>query len=673
MATNPTMTTRMIDQVDAQRAFTLESFYHDRPLAHAVLFAHRHGNETPPFHREMILDFHNDTLRNLCEIAFRGSAKSTIAEEGLTLKACYREIGHALIVGASFDKAAERLHAIRRQFEKNELLIELFGNLVGKPWGDDKIELQTGVTIQAMGRGQAIRGTKNEDIRPDFILADDIEDLESLQKIEGREKIQIWFFTELLPAGDDPILRVRVLANDMHPECIPNKLKAANSGFTVKVYPWEYIDPHTGLRCATWPDRYSLGVIDGKKRQFYALGRAAEYQREYMCHSENPEQKPFKQDMLRIEPITRTWQACYSMIDPARTVNKGSATTGGAVWSWIGNRLIVWRIWARPLLPDEIVGKLFEEYAEFHPVWQGFEEDGLNQWALQPIRQEMTKRGVSLPLKPVKAPKGKLEFIRGLQPFFMAREVVFAENPGEVWAQFTAFPSGNIDAPNALAYALRLRPGAPVYDDFSAANIVADMAMVDGRPAYLVLNASRGMIAAALCQSIDGALRVYADWVREGEPAAVVANLLAEVNLEAARAVKLVGPRLHFDQYNNVGLAQAVRKAGAELRMGAPESNGRAEIRRLMQKQLRGMPALLISTEARMSLNGFAGGYARALLKGGQLADVADDGPYRLLIEGIESFAGLLSRGDADDGETVRNMRQGRDGKLYQSALREQR
>ncbi|HEY1858671.1 MAG TPA: hypothetical protein VGG47_15355 [Acidocella sp.] len=644
--------------------------YRDRRLAHAVLFAHRHRNKTAPFHLEMIDDFHSEApgMRNLCEIAFRGSAKSTLAEEGVCIKAIYREIKHGLIVGASLDKAQERLHSIRRQFEKNARLIELFGDMRSRPWGDDQIELTNGCTITAMGRGQAIRGTKNEDFRPDFILPDDIEDQDSVRSAETREKIQKWFFNELLPSGDEPTLRVRVLANDMHPECIANVLKRPDSQFVVKVYPWEYRGAQ-GERCATWPDRYPLETIELKRRQMYAVGRGPEYESDYMCHSESPESKPFKPEMVRVEPTIHTWQAVYSMKDPARTVGPNAAHTGSATWSWIANKLTVWDMWQRPLMPNEIVESLFAEHEVFHPVYQGVEADGLNEWLMQPIRQEQVRRGVVLPVRAEKAPKGKIDFIRALQPFAMAREIVFATENQEARALFANFPSGRIDAMNALAYALRMRPGAPIYEDFTTQNVAEELAPAPGRPCWLALNATQAMTTAVLVQLLDGSLRIFADWVREGDPGAILKDIVQEAQLVAGRNPSLVAGPIHFEQYNNVGLAQAARRFVSEVRRGVQPGSGRGEIRSYLRRTHRGMPALLVSSEARWTLNAVAGGYARAILKGGLLADFAEEGVYRVLMEGLESFAGLLKTGEPDDERPNFHYATVADGQPYRSSL----
>src|SRR5258708_4373430 len=483
------------------RDLALRDFADNRPLAHEVLFAGpRHKKQTPDFHRELIAQFHSE-IPKLCWIVFRGGAKSTIAEEGVCILAGLREFQHCFIIGASLDKAQERLHAIRRIFEKNEVFIHTFGDLRGQPWSDERIELNTGITIQAMGRGQAIRGTKNEDFRPDLIILDDIEDMTSVSTPEGRKKVADWVFDELLPSGDVHC-RVRVLANDMHPECLANALDKEGSGFVVKRYPWVYLDRITGERKASWPDRFPIAHIDKTRDQYYSQGKAGLYQSNYLCRSEAPEDKPFRREMFRyagrdgVDPVVRTWQPVYGMFDPARTVRATSATTGFACWSRIANRMIVWDAWGKKLMPDEIVKAIFDFNDEFHPVKIGFEEDGLNEWALQPLRQEQARRGMVLPLVPVKAPKSKYDFIRGLQFGFNARETIFAKPVQDLEMQLVGFPSGYIDAPNALAYSHhpKLATSAPMYEDFTLQHVAEEIVAVYGRPTWLALNATSARV-----------------------------------------------------------------------------------------------------------------------------------------------------------------------------------
>ena len=106
----------------------------------------------------------------------------------------------------------------------------------------------------------------------------------------------------------------------------------------------------------------------------------------------------FTASMLRIEPTTRSWEATFAFIDPARTVNDRSSATGWAVWSWVGNRLIVWNGGAELWRPDEIISHIFRLASAYAPVVIGVERDGLEEFILQPLRHEQLRRGQLIPV-----------------------------------------------------------------------------------------------------------------------------------------------------------------------------------------------------------------------------------------------------------------------------------
>src|SRR6185369_6765341 len=110
-------------------------------LCHEVLFHHRHPNVTPPFIQDMIRAWHDPLDPWVLFKVFRGGAKSTTSEEAILIKAAFREIKNYLIVGATKDRAYERLHAIRHEVEQNERLAEIFGDLQGPTWGDGELVL----------------------------------------------------------------------------------------------------------------------------------------------------------------------------------------------------------------------------------------------------------------------------------------------------------------------------------------------------------------------------------------------------------------------------------------------------------------------------------------------------------------------------------------------------
>ena len=70
----------------------------NRVQAHQILFRHRHPDETPAFHEDMIRDWYSPNP-NLLFMAFREGGKSTIGEEVLCLAATWRLFNNAIIVG----------------------------------------------------------------------------------------------------------------------------------------------------------------------------------------------------------------------------------------------------------------------------------------------------------------------------------------------------------------------------------------------------------------------------------------------------------------------------------------------------------------------------------------------------------------------------------------------
>lgn len=641
----------------------------DRQYAHALLFKDRHKNITPIFHHQLIQDAHSDT-RKLIQMAFRGGGKSSIVgEEFVIIGALLQEFRNVMIVGSSEKRAVERLRAIKHELLGNNLITNIFGNMQGPTWNEERIELSNGIVMQAVGRGQSLRGVKHLDARPDLCIADDIEDEECVATEWAREKTMIWFNNVLLPAMD-PDYRIRVIGTPLHPESVLMKI-SKEPDWKTRTYPIQYIND-SGITESSWPDRFPLDKIEEMRSSSARLGQLTQFMQEYMCVAENPETKPFKSEMIRIEPIVRTWQSVYAMLDPARTVNQKSAHTGCVVWSWINNRLVIWEAWGKFLMPDEIVQELFRINEEYHPIQLGIERDGLEQFLMQPIRQEMLKRGVGLPIEGMKAPrdKSKLDFIRGLQPFFMAREVIFTRPMPDLESQLLNFPTGRIDVPNALAYALRMRTGKPIYEDFTTQNIVEGIKPYGDSPLWLILHGNNITTTAVVAQYDKNILRILWDRVLEGDPTEVVLNLIEQASM-LYKNLKLISPPVHFDDWKNIGLKQFLFKQSYTLMRGGEERNGREIIRRLLREQVHGLSAVRVGTDARWTLNAFSGGYARKVNSDLSLSLEPDDNIYRLIMESIESLMANIVRIQSiiKEDDNASNYSYTKDGKKYRSAL----
>lgn len=637
----------------------------DTRLAHQVLFGHRHPDETPDFHYEIIDDLHGPSTRVL-ELAFRGAGKSTIAEEYICIDALFQRFSNFIIVGESFTRAAERLSAIKHELDFNEHIHDLFGSQHGGTWNEDKIVLTNGVVIQAFGRGQSLRGVKHNDARPDGCLLDDLEDEDSVSSPDQREKTQRWLMRTLLPALA-PRAKVRMLANMLDPDCLAVRLRKSG-GWDVRQYPVEFISPD-GVRQPTWPTRFPLEDVDQVRREYEQAGMLNEYMQEYMVEAVDPSTRLFTNEIIRVVPQARTWQPTYAFYDPARTVKASSAHTGKVVFSWVGNKLVVWEGDGQLWMPDKIIEDIFATWWTYMPIEIGIEKVGLEEFIMQPLRTEQTRQRTVIPVKAYPAPVGKISFIRGLQPFFAGQNVEFARDLPVLKQQLLSFPTGRIDVPNALAYALRMRPGLPIYENFTQRNVSENLPVLRQGSSYLVLNAIRQYTTGVLVQVSGTGLRVCADFVREGDPGTTLADIFAEVDRLVVGQVTVYAPPNHWQNYDTVGLQPALRQLKKRVSMGGDPANGREDMRKRLETLAHGEPSLLVSSKARWSINAFSGGYAKAVPAAGkQVFGTADDGVYKTLMEGLESFIAVSAVAVERDGADTPNYAMDAQGRKYMSA-----
>ena len=689
----------------AHADFALESvrrLHEDRWFAHAHLFANRHPDASARAHREMVAAI-NRPIPRLSIEGFRGIGKTTYTEETALMKAVFREFHNLVIIGPSFARACDRVTAIRNEIDTNPYFAEdgLFGKLKGETWADGKIVLGSDIMIQALGREQSITGLKFLQWRPDAFIIDDIEDPEEERTDAEREKTWRWLKQTFQPCLDDALLTWgRFLGTRRGKNSLPERLE--NDRMPVVKFPIESVGEN-GERTATWPAKFPLDKIDTLREDY--RGDLNLYEQEFMCRASSDAARVFKREMFRYEERIRTWEAVYGMVDPARTSHGNAAATGYAIWSWVKNRLVVWACDALFLAPDEIVALAFDLCERYDLIQLGVERDGLEQFLLQPLRHEQVKRGVMLPLKPIAAisgtqGRGQTRFIEGLQPYFQAREVIFAQPFPALEAQLLSFPHGIRDAANALAYAPTLRPAQPIYDGFDpVSHVVEGVDIAAGQPIALAANATGGLTCAIMVQAFEGTLRILADWVYEGSPAERVADIAqaAAQVVDSSRFVAVpvprpwddmlkgplpdrmlarpnrpawIVPQLHSDRHMNVGLMQAVRAIPNEVRVGGTEVDGTLYIRDALARTVRGMPVVEVSPAAKWTLRALAGGYTRGMIRG-RLQDSAEEGPYRVLMEGLEAFCGSIRFAAVDnDEDTAQNYRvDERSGRRYASAM----
>ncbi len=134
----------------------------------------------------------------------RGHAKTTIKCFLIPIYQALVEpmaFKHYLNVQATSTKAIAVSMAIKLELEENNELRELYGEQVSKTkWTDSQFVLNNGVIFSAIGAGQSIRGINYRNVRPDYVLIDDLYDEDDINNPEATEKKNDWFWGSLYKA-----------------------------------------------------------------------------------------------------------------------------------------------------------------------------------------------------------------------------------------------------------------------------------------------------------------------------------------------------------------------------------------------------------------------------------------------------------------------------------------
>lgn len=194
-----------------------------------VYFYTRLEYPTAPFQREMIKLLRDCTKKFLVITAFRGSAKTTLTSVAYVLWAVFgiQQKKYVLIVGQTEEKARRNLANIRRQLETNHLLRGDLGPIDEEKdqWGAKAFIIRKlNAKVAAASVGQSVRGLLHDEYRPDLVICDDLESLESVHTQESRDKLSEWFQGELLPIGDRRT-RFVIIGNLLHEDSLMRRLQ----------------------------------------------------------------------------------------------------------------------------------------------------------------------------------------------------------------------------------------------------------------------------------------------------------------------------------------------------------------------------------------------------------------------------------------------------------------
>lgn len=246
-------------------------------------FHHYVKHRTAPFQKEMFRMTEDEHLQTIVITAFRGSAKSTIMNMSFVLWAILGkpQKKFILLVGQTQAQARQHLKNIKEELENNPLLRGDLGPFREEEdeWRNSCLVISNyGAKIMAVSIDQSVRGLRHKEYRPDLIVCDDIEDLQSVKTREGRDKTYSWVKGELIPAGDINS-RIVFVGNLLHEDCLLKRLQHEIASDAMQGSYREYPIINNEGKCL-WPGKYK--TMRGIESERQRVGSESAWQREYM-------------------------------------------------------------------------------------------------------------------------------------------------------------------------------------------------------------------------------------------------------------------------------------------------------------------------------------------------------------------------------------------------------
>jgi len=413
----------------------------------------------------------------------RGHAKSTCVSHAYVLAAAlFRDRRFILLVSDTETQAVNFLNDIKQDLKDNEDLIELFGikGFKKETETDIVVEMQDGHTFRILVRGaeQRVRGLKWNQMRPDMIVCDDMENEELVYNKERREKFKKWFNGALLPCRAKHGI-VRVVGTVMHLDSLLNNLLPEDSAktsriealktFSVKAKPvWlsvRYRAHNEDFSEILWAEMYDREFFENKRQDLVDQGIGEIYAQEYLNYPIDESTAYFKRaDFLEIMALDlkaikyKEKQLNYYVgVDLAVSTTERTDYSAFVVVA-VDDKGIVNVVDVRRERLDGIgiIEELFSIYQRYKPDWFVMEKGTIKSslWAF--IKVEMIKRGDYLNFIFKTANKDKFTRARSIQARMRAGGVKFdktADWYSTLEDEMVRFPkSRNDDQVDAFAW-----------------------------------------------------------------------------------------------------------------------------------------------------------------------------------------------------------------------------
>lgn len=434
-----------------------------------VLFPERFYNPFSSLHDQIFNLIDDDSKQRVAIAAPRGFGKTTINTITHPAKRIlFQEKKFIVPVSATATNAVMQGENLKRELMTNVNIGKLFGPVKSDVFSKDCWITRSGTMVMPRGAGQQVRGILYGNQRPDLIVVDDLEDAESVMNPEQRQKLKDWFFADLCNCVDrsSKDWRIIVIGTVLHEDALLVNLLDDPEWESVRL---EICDDNLK---SNWPDFMPDEEVRKLYDGFKHRNQLDVFYREYRNIPISTENATFKSEHFKYyeeADLKPSHLANVVIVDPAKTVQLHSADSAVVGWGIdrTSKKMHFRDCVARAMYPDELYDEIFDMVVRLNADILAIEVTSLNEFIVQPIKNEMRRRGIFPRLVQLNARGKKEERVAWLAPYYRQGFVYHNKTASEkLEQQLLTFPrSKKFDVMDAAAYIVELMEKEAIYFD----------------------------------------------------------------------------------------------------------------------------------------------------------------------------------------------------------------
>jgi len=430
---------------------------------------------------DQIFELIDSGERKIVIAAPRGIGKTSIAIALCAKKLLFQMANFIVYVSNSSSSAEQQTENLKFELNANEFVKKVFGPIKTKSADgiDESFSKRAwvssyGAMVYPRGSGQQVRGLLYHSKRPDLIVIDDLEDTETVANDELRLKRKTWFHADLEKctsrlSKDYQFIYIDTLK---HEDALLQELLDSSDWKSVRL---EICDDDYNPSAPDFMSKEDIlvevaahreaGMLDVFYREFRNIPISKEdavFKPDYFKHYNEP-------DLTNPKVGTPPYLTNVVICDPAKTVKLHSADSAIVCWGIdrTSKRMYFRDCLADKYYPDELIEQALLMVKRFNAIILAVEVTSLEQFIVQPFKNQMLQKGIHPQFLELKAVGKKEERVATLAPHYRHGYIYHNRAVcGKLESQLMGFPkSKRWDVMDAAAYISKIMETEGQYFD----------------------------------------------------------------------------------------------------------------------------------------------------------------------------------------------------------------